>query len=277
VARHFGKALIDEAILRDEVEGGRRSIEAAGRLDPNVGATSIEVAGGLVGFAGVGSPFSQALGVGTRGPVRASDIARITEFYESRGAAPMVFVTPASDPTLQRELTAAGYVPGEREQSLMASDDLVIHARRDARIGVALDITAWAKASATAFIERERLEPGDEVIAMILAATEGTIALEVRQCDEIIATGALAVNGECAALFAGSTLTAFRRRGWHAALIRDRVARAREADARLVRATAGPGSASEQNFVRCGFVRLCTRVLWERRAGQASSAKQAES
>jgi len=189
----------------------------------------------------------------------------------------MVFVAPAADPSLQRELTTAGYVAGEREQSLLASDDLVSHAQRDARIDVAQDIAAWAKASAAGFLEREQLKPGDDVIALILATTEGTVALEARAGDRIIATGAISLSGEHATLFAGSTHMAFRRQGWHTALIRDRVARAREAGAKLVRATAGPGSISEQNFMRCGFVRLSVRVLWERRAGQASSAKRAGS
>ena len=176
----------------------------------------------------------------------------------------MVFVTPAAHPSLASELTAAGYAPGDREQTLVASGDLIGQARRDDRIGVAKDIAAWAKASAAGFLEREELEPGDDVIALILATAEGTIALEVREGDKIIATGAMSVIGDNAALFAGSTLTASRRRGWHTALIRDRVARAREAGATVVRATAGLGSVSEQNFTRCGFVSLYTRVLWLR-------------
>ena len=217
------------------------------------------------------------MGVGACGPVSASEIAKITEFYASRGATPMVFVTPAADPSLQRKLIAAGYVAGEREQGLLASDDLIAHAQRDHRIVIGHDLAAWAKASAAAFLDRDQLEPGDDVIALILATTEGTVPLEVRHGDKIIATGAMSVSGEHATLFAGSTHTAFRRQGWHITLIRDRVARAREAGARFVRATAGPGSPSERNFVRCGFVRIYTRVLWERRAGQASSAKRVDS
>jgi GNAT superfamily N-acetyltransferase len=258
--------MIEAAILLDEIDGARRSIEAARRLDPEAGATSIEVAGGVAGFTGIDSPFSQALGVGTRGPVTASDIAKITVFYESRGATPMVFVTPAAHSSLVSELAAAGYAAGDREQTLLAADDLSGQGRRDDRIDVAKDIPAWAKASAMGFLEREELQPGDDVIALVLATAQGTIALEVRDGNSVIATGAMSVIGDSAALFAGSTLTAFRRQGWHTALIRDRVARAREAGARFVRATAGPGSRSEQNFMRCGFVRLYARVLWEKRA-----------
>ena len=138
----------------------------------------------------------------------------------------MVFVTPTADPSLISELTGAGYAPGEREQSLLASADLFGCAQRDERIGVARDLASWARASATAFLERDELEPNDDRIALILATTEGTTALEVRKGDVIIATAALAVRGEHATLFAGSTHPAFRRQGWHTDLIRDRVARA---------------------------------------------------
>ena len=152
------KALIEEAIRLNAIEGVRHSIEVARRLDPEIAAASIEVAGGLVAFAGVDSPLSRALGVGVRGPVSTSDIAKITEFYESRGATPMVFVTPTADPSLMRELTGAGYAPGDREQSLLASAELFGHAQRDERIGVARDLASWARSSAAAFLEREALE-----------------------------------------------------------------------------------------------------------------------
>jgi GNAT superfamily N-acetyltransferase len=82
----------------------------------------------------------------------------------------------------------------------------------------------------------------------------------------------IGVGRDHATLFAGSTHPAFRRQGWHTELIRDRVARARDAGARLVHAPAGPGSASERNFLRCGFIRLYTRVLWGK-AGQANSKR----
>jgi hypothetical protein len=73
------------------------------------------------------------------------------------------------------------------------------------------------------------------------------------------------VRDGCAALFAGSTMAAFRNRGWQIAMIRDRIARARDEGARWMRATARPTSTSERNFIRCGFQTLYTRTLWQRR------------
>lgn len=255
---------LDETIRLFEIAGIRSAIAAVQRLYPGVRAESIEVAGGLAAFTGVESPLSQAYGVGALAPVNDAAIAKITAFYQSRGATPRIFVTPLADPSLGRELAAAGYAPCEYE-NVLASDSFDGYALRDERIGIAADLDAWARASAQAFMDVDSLEPGGDRIAKIIASPEGVVALEARDNSAIAATAAMDLRAGCAALFAGSTLPAFRNRGWHIAAIRDRIARARDGGARLMRATARPASASERNFHRCGFETLYTRVLWEMR------------
>jgi GNAT superfamily N-acetyltransferase len=255
-------AELDDALCRAEIAGARTAADAANRFDSRVGATSIEVAAGLVLFTGVGSPLSQAWGVGRQVAVSAGDVDAITDFYESRSAIARVFVTPTCHPSLQRKLARAGYVPTESENVLVSRD--LAGAETDDRISVASDVGAWARASARGFLERERLEPGEDVTGLVLGTSEGSIPLQIRENGAIVATAAMDVRGECAGLFAGSTLPDFRRRGLHLALIRDRIARARRAGASLLRATAKPESASERNFRRCGFTKVYTRVLWER-------------
>ena len=110
----------------------------------------------------------------------------------------------------------------------------------------------------------EILKPDDDRIAILLASSDGVCALAGYEDDTIVATAAMDLRGECSAFFAGSTLAAFRGRGWHLAMIRDRIARSREMGVRFMRATARPSSTSERNFHRCGFETLYTRVLWER-------------
>ena len=127
---------LDEAIRRSESEGIRTGIATVKRLHPDVRATSIEVAGGLAAFTGVDSPLSQSYGVGSSAPVTEGDVSRITDFYESRGATPRVFVTPLADPSLAPALAAAGYTPSEYE-NVLASDAFDGFARFDDRIGVA--------------------------------------------------------------------------------------------------------------------------------------------
>lgn len=253
---------LNEAIRLSEIAGIRSGIAAVQRLDPSACAEGIDLAGGLVAFTGIDSPLSQAYGIAVSVPLAEDEIAVITEFYESRGATPRVFVTPFSDPGLARGLAAAGYAPSEYE-NVLASDDLASHARRDERIGVATDLGAWSRASAQGFMNGAAA-PGDEVIAEILSSSEGCISLEGREGTAIVATAAMDVRGECAAFFGGSTLPDHRGGGWHHAMIADRIARARDAGAHLLRATARPASSSERNFIRCGFQTLYTRVLWER-------------
>ncbi len=253
-----------DAIRRAELAGIRCAVETARRLRPGAGVASIDVAGGLVAFFGRESPLSEAFGVGTPAPVIAGEIAAITEFYESRDSTPRVFVSPLAHPTLGPALAAAGYTPVQYE-NVLASDVFEPHARRDARIRVAADVHAWARASAAGFLDGAAITPEDEFLALMIASSQGVVAVQAVEGDAIVATGAMDTRDGCAALFAASTMPASRGHGLHLALIADRMARAREAGARFLRATARPGSTSERNFQRCGFTTLYTRALWERK------------
>jgi hypothetical protein len=254
---------LDETIRRGEIAGISSGIDTVRRLYPEEHAASMEIAGGLAVFTGINSPLSQTYGVGTLAPVTIDEIAQITGFYESRSATPRVFVTPMADPSLGRMLAAAGYAPAEYE-NVMASDEFDAYALYDGQIAIATDVGAWADASARGFMDLETLAPGDDRIARVLASSQGVWALEARDDDTIVATAAMDIRGECSAMFAGSTMRGYRHRGWHLALIRDRIARARDAGVRFMRATGRPSSSSERNFHRCGFETLYTRVLWER-------------
>lgn len=146
---------LDESIRRAEIAGVRAGIETVRRLYPESRADSLEVAGGIAAFTGVESPLSQTFGVGTLTPVSAGDITRITEFYETRGATPRVFVTPLADASLGHGLASAGYAPSEYE-NVLVSDSFATYGMRDDRVGIAADLTTWARASAQAFTNARR-------------------------------------------------------------------------------------------------------------------------
>lgn len=249
-------------IRRHEIAGIRSAMMTARQLTPEAGVDDIEIAGGLAAFTGADSPLSQVYGLVA--PVSAADVATITAFYETRGGTPRVFVSPLSDASLGRELAAAGYVPCEYENVL--ASDRFDEAAYDDRIGVASDRDAWAVASAQGFTGRDSLEPADVAIARVIAFSDGVYPTQARVGGRIVATAAMDIKDGCAGLFGGSTLPAFRGRGWQIAMIRDRIARARDGGARFMRAHAQAMSVSERNFIRCGFQALYTRSLWERRA-----------
>jgi Acetyltransferase (GNAT) family len=255
-------AELHETIARAELAGIRDAIATIARLYPAIGAKSIAIAGGVVAFAGIHSPFSKAYGVGVSAPTDDGDVARITEFYESRNATARVFVTPLADPALGRALAAAGFAPVEYDNILIAADPDA-HALRDEHISVASDLEAWIRASVAGFAERWNVAH-DDTVARVVASSPGAIVLEAREDGAIVATAGLSTRGDCAALVAASTLPEHRYRGWQIALIRDRIARARDAGARIVYAAAAPGSISERNVHRCGFTTIYTRARWDR-------------
>ncbi|MGB6522951.1 MAG: hypothetical protein WBE83_14385 [Candidatus Cybelea sp.] len=252
---------LDETIRRCEIDGIRKSIEATQRLYPELDAAGIEVAGGIARFNGFDA-LSEAFGLGTLAPVGADEISRLTEFYASHNSTPRVFVTPMAHPSLARSLALAGFAPAEYE-NVLVSDDLETHARYDDRIAVATDLDAWALASMRGFMGDEPAETGDPRFGVVLASADGIVPLEGREGSAIVSTAVMSLRGECGFFFAGATVAGSRRRGWHLATIRDRIARARDGRAQIMRATAAPGSASERNFLRSGFRVLYTRSLWE--------------
>ena len=83
------------------------------------------------------------------------------------------------------------------------------------------------------------------------------------------AAGALAIH-EGVALFAGaSTVPEFRRRGLQTALLEARMRFACEQGCDLAMMVAEPGSNSQRNAQRQGFVIAYTRLKWQKRADEA--------
>src|ERR1700687_5122181 len=65
---------------------GKECAEQAQLRTPNIAAAVENIAGGIVVFAGVDSPITQAAGIGLDGPVAEADLDRLEDFYFSRGA-----------------------------------------------------------------------------------------------------------------------------------------------------------------------------------------------
>ena len=252
---------IARRIERGGIDGCRACITAAHDVAPHLNAVALAVAGGIAGFAGKGSPLSEACGLGVFETVTADDVAQMTQFYLERGAVPRVLVSPLSSLALTDALVRDGYRPVEHQNVFMreiTGDDV-----RDERIAVAEDHDAWGHASASGFLDREA-GADEALVGTIVARAATMIPLEARVDGAVVATAAMEVRGEIAGMHGASTMPSARRRGWQAILIRDRAARARELGARYVYGVADVGGASERNFRRAGFDVLFTRILWER-------------
>ena len=197
------------------------------------------IGGGLVAFTGIDSPLSQAVGVGALAPVTDADRA-ITEFYESRGARRAS--SSRRSPTRRSApvwLARATRRPNTKTSSRATSST---HTRvRDDRIANATDLRTVGSRFRAAFPRSREPHARRRVPCTDHRIVRRRLLARSRESGAIVATAAMDVRDECAALFAGSTMPAFRSRGWHIAMIRDRIARARDAGARFMRATARSG------------------------------------
>ncbi|HKE35946.1 MAG TPA: hypothetical protein VKB39_00850, partial [Candidatus Baltobacteraceae bacterium] len=204
----------------------RGFIEAGRRLRPDAGFECKDVAGGVATFMGAASPLSQATSIALETPVSAKDIARITDFYRDRGAPPRISVNPLADASLENELVRAGYAPLTRN-NVLAIDASTASTTMDERVTEELDLDAWGRASYAGF--SDRYSNGDEgvFLATTIASSDGVVALAIRNGDGIVATSALLMQEDLASLIAGSTLIGHRGKGYHRAMILDRLSRAR--------------------------------------------------
>jgi GNAT superfamily N-acetyltransferase len=228
---------------------------------PEFGIETRELGTGFLGYSGVSGGLSEAVAVGVECDVSRSVVDEVTRFFHSHDAASRVVTSPLSSPDLAPLLARSGYVPAEYQNALVADLD-VLEGEQHERITELTDLAAWANASVRGFTDDAQ---ADEVMHKIslLIATGGATALEVREGDEVIATACYAFERDGIALFAASTIPPHRRHGWQRAMIRERIARAKDAGMRYARVAASPLGSSERNFRALGFVPLYTRTTWE--------------
>lgn len=239
------------------------------RMCPQVGAAVLEIAGGVAIYAGP-SPFSFMVGAGMDGPVRTEDLEHIEEFFASRQHAARIDVTPYSDPSLSELLLERGYRVSEMTAVLvreLQSDLPPVFwpeniAVRWAEPG---DCERWVDVVAKCFFVHT---PGPEQRANMAAMFSVPHSLNVlATCGGTlagVAGGMIPDDREVAPLFASATLPQFRRNGIHGAMLQFRLAQAKAEGCKLAMITATPGSTSERNLHRHGFVACYEKVTWER-------------
>src|SRR5713226_4603866 len=97
--------LFADLALARRIEAGEAHVagewaQAHARMFPERGTVAEVVAGGCAVFAGVGSPITQAQGVGMNGPVAEAELDQIESFYASRGSRVPIILCPLADPSL---------------------------------------------------------------------------------------------------------------------------------------------------------------------------------
>lgn len=232
---------------------------------PELGAAELSVGGGHAFFAGP-SPFSFAVNLGLSRAITAAELDEVERFYTSRGVAPKVDITPATDPSLSRLTHERGYHVADltsvlllhlRDAAIEPVPDVVV------RWGAPHDCELWVDTIARNFYVTDPGEARRKSIACVFHAPHALNVMATVNGEVAGVAGMMVPSGDGIAVIYGScTSPEFRRMGVHREMLRLRVETARSAGCDAVIATALPGSDSERNLIRCGFELCYVKTSW---------------
>lgn len=250
-----------------QADGARRFVTACRRLTAESPGVWLEVAGGVAVYAGPDSPMNGAVGLGLSGPVSADDVARLREFFHSRGEAAVVEVSPFADSSLLKRLAHDGFRLNECKMRWLADPNSMASAEPapgPVTVEECADRDLWPAVVARGFNDGRPLEASDLDLARGFAAMDGVVLFLGRVNGEPAGGGALDAASGIAAMFAGSVLPAFRGRGVQSALVAARLAWARRHDVSWVTVETDPASISQRTMERAGFALAYAKAVLRR-------------
>jgi hypothetical protein len=255
-----------------EAQAAVDGAETMKRLRPGSGAAVERIAGGFAVYCGPNSPTTQAVGMGLDGHVSEEDLDRLEEFYRSRGEPVRVETCPLADHFFFEHIGKRGYRVTEFSNVMALPLDSGSGARSwpkppagltIEKIGVD-QIDLWTLTVAQGFAENFPVIAEILDVMKMFGLSPNAELYLARLDGKVAGGGTLAVRNGVAGLFGASTLVAFRNRGVQTALLHARLVRAVERGCDLAVSLAQPGSTSQRNIVRQGFVTLYTRAKFEK-------------
>jgi GNAT superfamily N-acetyltransferase len=239
--------------------------EAACSLEPDRGAAVKSVAGGCLTFCGPASPLTHVIGVGMSGPVAIEELEEIEEFFTSRDAPVTIDVTPYTHPSLREMLSERGYHLAEFSNVLIRtvrSDEDPPQCPSQARVRQALPAESelYAQTVVSGFLSRHDLNDEELMLGRILFGMPHAKALLAEIDGEAAGGCGISIRSGVASCFGDATLPVFRGRGVHTAMICARMAEAIRAGCDLMTAGTQPGSVSQRNYQRLGFVVAYSKI-----------------
>jgi GNAT superfamily N-acetyltransferase len=213
--------------------------------------------------------MNYAVGAGLSGPVSGAEVDRLVDFYVPHGIEPRVELCPLADPTFVSELERAGFALRALENVLFrpVSRDEVFTTPYPAPPGLVIEqvdasdpaaVRAYTLAAMAGFLPpdtpgMENFIESSERVARNPRTRSFVARMPAEAGGTIVCAGAMAVDGEVAALFGLTTLEPFRRRGIQQAMIAHRLKAAAAGGAKVVTIGSRPGAHTERNVRRMGF------------------------
>lgn len=212
------------------------------------------LAGGVAVFAGVGAPFSHAIGVGMSG---GSDLETVEQFFHDRGSPCVIDLCSKADPAAWAFIHSRGYREQERSIVMVREPGPAQPIRECLRIVPPHEMKVWTRMMLEAFSDGDPADP-----AMLRQMETACSASEcwVVERTRFLGGAALAIHDGVGLIYADAVLPEARGEGWQAALIDARLASARTKGCHLAAASVLPGSGSQRNYERAGFREVYRRV-----------------
>lgn len=250
---------------------------ALAELDPSWGTETHALAGGRLVLCGPGLYVNRGLALGLDVPLSQADIEFVQQRSAAVGVPPAIDVTDATHPATVRFLVERGFACVEGEQTtatVRALDE--IPSPDDDRIAIALvrdrSLEEWQATSALGWghaTEASRRAADIYARAAHRVDGDGMVLAVDRSDGRALGVASLTIREGIATLGGMSTVPAERGRGVQSALIRYRLAAAREAGCAIATSTARSGGASERNLLRHGFRPLHVKRTYVRSVTEA--------
>jgi len=234
------------------------------------------IGGGVAVYAGPSSPVNKMIGVGFEGLPSDGELAAIEAKFKARGAPLQAEVSTLADTALGATLSRRGYVLQGFENVLgrrLGATDARPPADPEAfdiRPSDPSDFEAWIDVSVRGFgspdLQGVPAEAPPEQATLRHVLREFTEAPGYRRYaawveGRMAGCASVRLDDGLAQLCGAATLPEFRRRGIQTAFLRRRLADAVAAGCELALVTTQPGSKSQENSQKQGFVLLYSRAL----------------
>jgi len=264
-------ARIDQAESRLTSEAAQ-ALRETGRQD---GVQIIPISGGTAVYAGPSSPMNKLIGLGFDGSVDLKVLNEVEASWREQLEPVRVELSNLAHPSIGLALTERGYrlhgfenVLGRRLDVLEAPKPKpeltvdVVENDEDAAKWIDIAISSSLELDGTGSGPEEHLTRREmERVMADFAAVPGFIRYLGRIDGVPAGEAGLRLDRGLAQLCGAGTLPEYRGRGLHKALLARRLADARAARCDFAVVTTAPGSRSQENVMRRGFVLLYTRAV----------------
>jgi GNAT superfamily N-acetyltransferase len=269
----FSDRTLSQKLERTEARANAAFTEARARIEPELGAEWMEVAGAYAMFDGVNSPLTQTFGLGVFDEIGNAELDALEAFFKKHAAPVFHEVSPLADASLIPLLNERGYQPLELSSVLYQPLDarnelnLPVNPLIRTRIVGTGEEEIWARTAADGWAtEAEELTDFIFNIGRVNALVKGGFPFLAELDGKPISAGMLFIYDDAAILAGASTIPEGRRQGAQNALLDARLTFAKERGCTLAMMATAPGSGSQRNAEKNGFRVAYTRTKWQLKA-----------